>query len=86
VSRSSQKVVLRVKTESEYQEDQLEAFEAGLHHSETHALVERIDNNAGRFTSCRRHPQTVPKAESGYLAPPRLLDTESESSLSPSPP
>jgi hypothetical protein len=78
VSEPTEKVVFRVKTESEYQENQLAAFQTGLHHPETRGLVERSDTNAGRFASCRRHSQTLPKAGSGYLSPPRFPDTESE--------
>jgi hypothetical protein len=74
----SEKVVFRVKTESGYQDNQLAAFQTGLHHSETRAIVERTDSNAGRFACYEQHPQTVPKAESGYLAPLHLSDTESE--------
>jgi hypothetical protein len=61
-----------VKTESEYQENQLAAFQIGLHHSETGALVEPMDTNVKRFANCRWHPQTVVIAMSGYLAPSRL--------------
>jgi hypothetical protein len=70
----------RVKTESGYQKNQLSAFQTGLHHSETGTLVERTNTNtnAGRFASCGRHPQTMPKAESGQLPPLRLPDTETE--------
>jgi hypothetical protein len=68
MSRPSEKVVFRVKTESEYQENQLAAFQIGLHHLETHTLIKHTDMNAGHFASCKRYPQTVPKAGSGYLA------------------
>jgi hypothetical protein len=78
VSRLSEKVVFRVKTESEYHENQLVTFQTGLHHLETRALVEHTDANAGHFASRRRHPRTVPKAGSGYLGPPRLPDIENE--------
>jgi hypothetical protein len=78
VNRLNENVVFRVKTESEYQDNQLVAFQIELYYSETRALVEHTDTNTGRFSSCRRHPQTVPKAGSGYLAPPRLPDTEGE--------
>jgi hypothetical protein len=72
VSRPSEKVVFRVKTESGYQENQLAASQTELHYSESRTIVERTDSNAGRFASYRRHPQTVPKAGSGYLVPRRL--------------
>jgi hypothetical protein len=78
VNRPSEKALSRVKTESGYQENQLAAFQTGLHHSDTRALIERTDTNAARFASCRRHLQAVPKAGSGYLTPRCLLDTESE--------
>jgi hypothetical protein len=72
VSRLNKKGVFRVKTESGCQEKQLVAFEIRIHHSETRALIKRTDTNAGHFASCRRHPQTMPKAGSVYLAPPLL--------------
>jgi hypothetical protein len=67
-----------VKTESQHQENQLSAILTGIHHSGTGILAERTDTNAGRFASRMRDPQTVPKAGSGYLAPPHFLGTESE--------
>jgi hypothetical protein len=70
--------VFQVKTEFNYQKDQVAAFQIGLHHLETRAIVKHTDTNAGRFASCRRHHQSVSKARSAYFASPRLLDTESE--------